>query len=190
MEVAAAKRFISGRSISSSQSHHQGLDQSLCPALSTPGAQSYSASPERHTGQVGNEEVQEIALPSHESGILAGADSQKAALAVSALAVWCATNGWMMGARRVERLTPGSERAQGGGSPAPLTRQSLLAYEFQNRCQNPFYALLPVIVRGRVIWRIHITFANRVATTNVEQKIIKTVIIPLAPNTCVHYYTC
>jgi hypothetical protein len=48
---------------------------------------------------MGNEEVQEIALPSHESGILAGADSQEAALAVSALAVWRATDGWMMGAR-------------------------------------------------------------------------------------------
>ena len=98
MEVAAAKRFISGRPISSVQSHNQGLDQLLCALLQIR-ALSDLASPERHTGQVGNEEVQEVALPSHESGILAGANSQEAALAVSALAVWCATDGWMMGAR-------------------------------------------------------------------------------------------
>jgi len=80
------------------QSHNQGLDQLLCALLQICALPDH-ASPERHTRQVGNEEVQKVTLPSHQSGFLAGRNSQTATTVVSALAVRGATDGWMMGAR-------------------------------------------------------------------------------------------
>ena len=98
MESAAAKRSVPGRGIKEIQPHHQGLDQLLCALLQVCPV-SDLASPERAPRQVGNEEVQKVAVPSHQSGVMAGGNCQKATRAVSALAVWRTTDGWMMGAR-------------------------------------------------------------------------------------------
>jgi hypothetical protein len=47
---------------------------------------------------MGNEEIEEVEAPSYKCGFLVGENCQKAARLISALAVWCKTHGWMMGA--------------------------------------------------------------------------------------------
>ena len=94
LEVAPSKRYVPGRSISHIQPRNQRLDKLLqVRPVSDP------ASSERPTRQVGNENVQKVAVPPHQSGPMVGGNSQKATRAISALAVWCTTDGWMMGAR-------------------------------------------------------------------------------------------
>ena len=56
------------------------------------------ASSEHNIGQMGNEEIEKVERPSDECGLLVGKNCQKAARFISALAVGCKTDGWIMGA--------------------------------------------------------------------------------------------
>jgi hypothetical protein len=97
MESASEMRSVPGGDFTNNEPDHQGLDRLLRTLLQIY-VVSDPATPERHTDQVGNEEVQEVAWSSHQGSLLAGTISQTATAVVSALAVWRATSGWMMGA--------------------------------------------------------------------------------------------
>ena len=56
------------------------------------------ATSEHNISQMGNEEIEKVERPSDECGLLVGRNCQKAARVISALAVGCKTDGWIMGA--------------------------------------------------------------------------------------------
>ena len=98
METTPAQRQDPRGLVADVQSHHQGLDQLLRELLQI-GALPHLAASEPNPGQMGHEEIQEVETPSQAGGILAGANSPKGTLVVSALADGSPAHGWMMGAR-------------------------------------------------------------------------------------------
>ena len=56
------------------------------------------ASSEYNTGQMGNEEIEEVERPFNEGGLLVGGSCQKATRSISALEDRHQTDGWIMGA--------------------------------------------------------------------------------------------
>ncbi len=98
MEATSAERQIVRGFVEDVQSHSSGLDKLLWELLQICALPDLETS-EQDTGQVGDEEIQEVKASSAACGVLVRENSPKGILAIPALADGHKTDGWMMGAR-------------------------------------------------------------------------------------------